>query len=130
MKIDKSMLALLALLLPMGCAREMIAPDLPAEGRIPLNIEGIISQIPTRAGESGFANGDAIGLYAVNYSENNTVAGTLAASGNQADNAKYTFDASAYKWTTGRPVYYKDINTHADLYVYYPFQRNVGDVTA
>ena len=130
MRNNKSILALLALLIPLSCAREMIAPDIPEQGGVPLNIDGEIAQIPTRAGESGFANGDAIGLFAVNYSENNTVAGTLVASGNQADNAKYTYDAAAFKWTTGRPVYYKDIDTHADLYVYYPYQSNIGDVDA
>ena len=123
------MLALLAATLPLACAREEMAPDVVEEG-IPLNIDGSIDQIQTRVSDSGFEDGDALGLYAVNWTENNTVAGTLAASGNQADNAKYTYDASALKWTTVRPVYYKDANTCADLYVYYPYQRNVSDVEA
>ena len=129
MKTKHAMLALLAVTLPLGCAREEMAPDV-VQGGIPLNIDGSIDQIQTRASGSGFEGGDEIGLYAVNYSENNTVAGTLAASGNQADNAKYTYNAEALRWTTVRPVYYKDANTHADLYVYYPYQRNIGDVEA
>ena len=129
MKTKHAMLALLAVTLPLACAREEMAPDV-VEGGIPLNISGSIDQIQTRATESGFEGGDQIGLYAVNYSENNTVAGTLVASGNQADNAKYTYNAEALRWTTVRPVYYKDANTHADLYVYYPYQRNIGDVEA
>lgn len=129
MKTKHAMLALLAVTLPLACAREEMAPDV-FEGGIPLNIDGSIDQIQTRVSDSGFEDGDALGLYAVNWTENNTVAGTLAASGNQADNAKYTYDASALKWTTVRPVYYKDANTCADLYVYYPYQRNVSDVEA
>lgn len=127
MKIKHAMLALLVVV-PFGCAREEMALEVPDIAGVPLNIDGAIDQIPTRAGESGFANGDALGLFAVNWLDDNTVAGTLAASGNQADNAKYTYDASAFKWTTVRPVYYKDAETHADLYVYYPYQRNINDV--
>ena len=78
----------------------------------------------------GFVDGDAVGLYAVNYSEGNTVAGTLEASGNQADNVKYVFDETAYKWTPVKGIYYKDVNTHVDLYVYYPYQAGISDVEA
>lgn len=126
----KAKLALMmAVILPLGCAREEMVPDVPSAGPV-LNIDGSIAQVPTRATGSGFEGGDEIGLFAVNYSENNTVAGTLAAAGNQADNAKYTYNAESYKWTTYRPVYYKDALTHADLYVYYPYQRNISDVEA
>ena len=71
-----------------------------------------------------------MGLYAVNYSENNTVAGTLAATGNQADNVKYVFDEANYKWVPVKGVYYKDINTHVDLYLYYPYEGAISDVNA
>lgn len=128
MMTKKAKLALMmAVILPLGCAREEMVPDVPSAGPV-LNIDGSIAQVPTRATGSGFEGGDEIGLFAVNYSENNTVAGTLAATGNQADNAKYTYNAESYKWTTYRPVYYKDALTHADLYVYYPYQRNISDV--
>lgn len=130
MMTKKAKLALMmAVILPLGCAREEMVPDVPSAGPV-LNIDGSIAQVPTRATGSGFEGGDEIGLFAVNYSENNTVAGTLAATGNQADNAKYTYNAESYKWTTYRPVYYKDALTHADLYVYYPYQRNISDVEA
>lgn len=130
MMTKKAKLALMmAVILPLGCAREEMVPDVP-EGGIPLEIDGTIDQIPTRVTGSGFEDGDALGLFAVNWTGDNTVAGTLEASGNQADNAKYTYNAESYKWTTYRPVYYKDALTHADLYVYYPYQRNISDVEA
>ena len=114
-----------------SCAKEQVFdpvaenPDL-----IPLNISGSIDQVATRATAEGFVNGDAVGLFAVNYSENNTIAGTLAAEGNQADNVKYVFDEPNYKWIPVKPVYYKDINTHVDLYLYYPYQGEISDVSA
>lgn len=100
------------------------------DGRIPLNINGAISQVHTKATAEGFVDKDAVGLFAVNYSEKNTVAGTLAAEGNQADNVKYVFDESSHKWVPVKSVYYKDANTNVDLYLYYPYQKSISDVNA
>lgn len=114
-----------------SCAKEKVfEPVAEDPDLIPLNIEGSISQVATKATAMGFVNGDAVGLYAVNYSADNTVAGTLEASGNQADNVKYVFDETAFKWVPVKSVYYKDINTHADLYVYYPYQAGISDIAA
>ena len=119
-------LALLA-----GCAKEPVAEMLPDDsGLIPLNIDGSIDQVNTKVNAAGFVDKDALGLYAVNYSENNTVAGTLMDSGNQADNVKYVFDESAWKWTPVKKAYYKDVNTNVDLYLYYPYQSSVSDVNS
>ena len=114
-----------------SCAKEMVfEPVAEDPNLIPLNISGSIDQVATRATAAGFVNGDAVGLFAVNYTENNTIAGTLAAEGNQADNVKYVFDETNYKWVPVKPVYYKDINTHADLYLYYPYESTISDVNA
>ena len=112
-----------------ACDREPVFDEEvnDAEGRIPLNINGSISQVPTKVTASGFVDKDAIGLFAVNYTSDNTVPGVLAASGNQADNAKYIFDETGHKWTPVRPAYYKDANTNVDLFVYYPYFQSITD---
>ncbi len=114
-----------------GCAKE-ITPEVTTDdpNLIPLNIEGSINQVQTKVNAAGFVDKDALGLFAVNYSEENTVAGTLTDSGNQADNVKYIFDESAYKWSPVKGVYYKDVNTNVDLYLYYPYQSSVTEVNA
>lgn len=99
-------------------------------GMIPVNIAGTINQVHTKATAEGFVNGDAVGLFAVNYTDNNAVAGILASSGNQADNVKYVFNEGEYKWVPVRPVYYKNINTHVDLFLYYPYMNSISDVNA
>ena len=124
-----SILPLAAVML-FSCAKEPVFEPLPDADLIPINLDGSISQVATKATAQGFVNGDAVGLFAVNYGEGNTVAGTLEASGNQANNVKYVFDETAFKWTPMRPVYYKDVNTHVDLYVYYPYQGSVSDIEA
>lgn len=114
-----------------GCAKEpVVEPIVDDSGLIPLNIDGSINQIQTKVNAAGFVDKDALGLFAVNYSEENTVPGTLADKGNQVDNVKYVFDEAANKWTPTKKVYYKDINTNVDLYLYYPHQSSVTEVNA
>lgn len=82
-------------------------------------ISGEIAQIyQTRAGDSGFADKDEIGVYVVDYSGDNP--GTLKNNGNRADNVRFTFDEAAYKWTPDSEIYWKDKTTHVDVYGYYP----------
>lgn len=113
-----------------ACVKEQQDFSIPQEDLIPLNISSNINQVPTKANAEGFVDKDALGLYAVNWINNNTEAGTLLAEGNQADNVKYVFDETNQKWTPVKAVYYKDANTHADLYLYYPFQSSITDVNA
>jgi len=94
----------------------------------PIRITGAIEQVHTKANAAGFVDKDAIGLYAVNYTDNNTLPGTLAVSGNQADNVRYIFDETNQKWNPVKAVYYKDVNTHVDLYLTYPYQTSITDV--
>ena len=102
-----------------GCLSE---PDFEpvVEGGIPINLEGGINQVATKVTAEGFETGDALGLYAVNYENGNQTPGTLLAEGNQADHVKYIFSYENWQWTPVKKVYYKDINTNVDLYVYYP----------
>ena len=87
-----------------------------------IQISGNIQQqYLSRANDGGFCGGDQIGLYGVNYTNNNTVAGTLLDKGNQVDNVRYTYDEESMKWTSSTPAYYKDVNTYIDLYGYYPY---------
>lgn len=120
-------------MLAVSCAKEKLVPEPVSpvgDDAVAIEIDGEIRQVATKASANGFDNGDALGLFAVNYSNNNAEAGVLKASGNQADNAQYVFDQANYKWTPLKPVYYKDINTDVDLYCYYPYQKNIDDVNA
>lgn len=124
-------LVVCAAMLFAGCAKDQVlTPEGYDADLIPIGISGAINQQATKANAQGFVNKDAVGLFAVNYLEGNTVAGTLVPEGNQADNVKYIFDETNFKWNPVRAVYYKDINTHADLYLYYPYQASISDVNA
>ena len=106
-----------------GCVQDVdvIVPQAPApDGAIAINISGSIDQTyTTRVDDGGFCDGDQIGLYGVNYTDNNTTAGTLLDEGNQVDNARYTYDGTS--WSSQGSIYYKDAETNIDLYAYYPY---------
>ena len=113
--ISAAMTALLT-----GCLSEPDFEPVTVEGGIEIQLEGSILQEATKVNADGFEDGDALGLYAVNYTDGNQTAGTLLTEGNQADHVKYVFNESAWQWTPVHPVYYKDVNTNVDLYVFYP----------
>ena len=108
-----------------GCTQYADEPILDvsgsgAKGNLVINIENNINQVGgTRATDSGFCDGDAVGIYAVNYK--NGAPGTLQIEGNQADNVRYMFDAEEYKWTPEYDVYFLDDDTAVDLIGYYPY---------
>ena len=68
-----------------SCSKEGITPM--DEQKIPINI--LVGQ-STRANDTTFTADDKVGIYVVNYAEEE--AGALAATGNQVDNAKFTFE--------------------------------------
>lgn len=114
-------LSLIAILLA-GCTKNEGILPMSLEEKLAIEINGDIDQqYITRVNDGGFCDGDQIGLYGVNYLDNNTVKGTLIDSGNQVDNARYTYDEENMKWSASTPVYYKDANTNIDLYAYYPY---------
>lgn len=131
MKKDFSLLLGLVALAFVGCTKDIDDIGItPIPGTHQIHIEGSINQeYVSRVNDGGFCTGDQIGLYGVNYTDNNTIAGTLLDKGNQVDNARYTFDAENWIWSSSGGVYYKDSKTNIDLYGYYPY-ANVESVSA
>ena len=87
-----------------------------------INISGTIDQhYSTRVDDNGFCDGDQVGLYGVNYTDNNTLPGTLLDEYNQVNNALYTYSKESGTFTSSGSFYYKDVETNIDLYAYYPF---------
>ncbi len=89
-------------------------------GNKAITLSGEIDQVAvTRVNDNGFADGDVMGVYIVDY--NGSTPGTLQSSGNRGNNVRHTFDEANYKWTSAYDVYWKDKTTHIDVYGYYPF---------
>ena len=96
----------------------LIAPE--SDPSLPIQLYNEIVQVPTtRVNDEGFCDGDAVGIYVVNFE--NGSSGTMQVEGNQADNVKYIYDEANLKWTPEQDVYFRDRNTHVDIYGYYPY---------
>lgn len=88
-----------------------------------------INQFYTRRVENnGFSDGDAIGIYVVNYKDGEP--GHLLSGGNHVDNLRYTFNASDYRWNPERTVYFNDNVTPVSVYSYYPYRKDIANVNA
>ena len=113
-------------LLFVGCVRETLRQD--SLGETIIRLSGNVTQsYQTKADAAGFADGDRIGVYVVDYNGNE--AGELRNGGNCADNVWFEFSAGSGSWTSAYDIYWKDSHTHADIYGYYPF-TSVADVSA
>ena len=94
--------------------------ELEVNTSLPIQLFNEIVQVPTtRVNDEGFCDGDAVGIYVVNFE--NGASGTLKTEGNQADNVKYIYDEANYKWTPEKDVYFRDERTHVDIIGYYPY---------
>lgn len=96
-------------------------PDKPA-AQIPINVSATI----TRATEEAFESGDRMGLFVVNRNADGSAA-TLKPLGNHLDNMPYTYTTT---WNAEKTAYWKDAQTHADFYMYYPYTQTVASVSA
>lgn len=95
-------------------------------GKAEIEISGQIEQRSmTRVTDAGFADGDAIGVYIVDYVKGEP--GTLLAQGNHATNVKFTYDEGAGKWTGAAKIYWTDSKTAIDGYSYYPFREVIAN---
>lgn len=114
----------------LGCSDEVqIFRPADSNDGLRLELQASIDQVnETRADESGFADGDRFGVFVVNYSDKQP--GTLTLSDNQANNIAFSYNADANKWQAASDIYWRDAETPADIYGYYPFHNGLGDVDA
>ncbi len=101
-----------------GCSDEITRPGDESAGRIELTCR-IDQEAGSRVNDDGFADGDVIGIYIVDYRA--TEPGELLNSGNHADNVGHTYDAASGRWQSNFDLYWTDDHTRIDVYGYYPY---------
>lgn len=113
-------------LLLSGCNDDFVTERVVLQQEILLS--GIIEQQNiTRASDAGFAAGDQMGVYIVDYQ--NGQPGTLAVSGNRASNYALTLNAASGRWEGNGAIYWKDSQTAIDVYGYYPYDNAMESMT-
>lgn len=86
----------------------------------------INQQNVSRASDSGFTNGDCMGVYVVDY--NGDTPGVLTPLGNRATNFALVYNQSTGNWTGNTAIYWKDNVTPVDVFGYYPFISGITEV--
>lgn len=123
----KAVLPMLMAITAFSCSDE-IYQHAEDTGGLPIKLTGHIRQQNlTRANEQGFVTGDRMGIYVVDY--DNDEPGSLNGS-NRASNVLYTFDGEEYEWTAPLQLYWRDARTPVDVYGYYPGVNSISDPTA
>lgn len=92
-------LSLLALTLLQACREDSLSGAGGENRECEVKISGTIEQrsaATTRASDSGFADGDAVGLYVVDYA--NDEPSQLLPQGNHANNMRHTYNAASNSW--------------------------------
>lgn len=109
-----------------GCSDEFAEKTVEFRQEI-LFYGSIDQQNITRAGDSGFAAGDRMGVFIVDYQDGQP--GVLALNGNRANNYELTLDAVSDHWSGNGAIYWKDSQTAIDVYGYYPYENAMESVT-
>lgn len=129
MTMRKTYLYIATLGILLNACHENIAVDSPIVGEEAMDLRAEIhQQYITRANDGGFANLDEIGVFIVNYI--NDEPQDLQVKGNHADNVRFTYSEETGKWTGSYQIYWKDKKTPIDAYGYYPFDADLSSVTA
>lgn len=114
-----TLLASLTALAIASCATDTLPQSQEDGSGGPLTLWAEIQQLAvTRVNDEGFADGDRMGVYVVDYEGDQP--GTLRVNGNRANNVQHTLDAATGTWSPASPIYWKDKHTHVDIYSYYP----------
>ncbi|MDE6012334.1 MAG: fimbrillin family protein [Prevotella sp.] len=126
--MKKILFTILAFVGMMTSCSDETAMSMGSVDNMPINIsaEYPVKGVSTRATDNGFQQGDAVGLFVVDYNPDGTP-GTLLMKGNRADNVKFDFDGTS--WTANYQLFWANKNTPADFYGYYPFNAAMQSIT-
>ena len=123
-----NIISAISVLLLASCSEESMRIDNPVvDSNMTVCLHAEIDQLnPTRADDSGFADGDVIGIYAVDFQ--NGQPGKLLTVGNNTDNLQYQYFDKENAWKGEREILFADEKTPMDIIGYYPYTGNISDV--
>lgn len=124
---NKTLLTICCLVFAACSDQDLVQQEMGSDMALELRAE-INQQYTTRANDGGFADGDQIGVFIVNYKDDQ--AQMLQPSGNHADNVCFTYDETSGRWTGSYQIYWKDKKTPIDAYGYYPFDAELTSTQA
>lgn len=129
MKREKIISAIFAVIFLTACSENGIDNPLSDGSQIPITMSSVypVNNNATRATDNGFVNGDAVGVFVVDYDAEGN-AGEPMLQGNRASNVRFAYDGG--NWTANYQLYWANKVTPADFYGYYPFEEAMTSVTS
>ena len=115
-------IALLASPLGISCRQTTHEQPRPSGRPICINAVCVPSENAVLDNDTAFEDGDMAGLYVVNRI--NGKIQSLQPSGNYIDNMRFTYHST---WTPSQPIYWRDEQTEADFYLYYPYSSKMDN---
>lgn len=82
----------------------------------------------TRASDSGFEEGDQMGLYVLDYVDGQVQ--NISGNDVKASNIRFEFDGTDNSWKGIRDLYWSGSNIPADIIAYYPYIPSISDPEA
>ena len=117
------------LLSAVSCVHESTFESRVNVSDLEVKLNGVIDkQFVTKADDKGFYDGDAFGVYITDYNSNG--ADILTATGNQADNVRFVFDAESGNWNPDIPLYFADPESSVSVIGYYPYTDDLDSPNA
>ena len=129
MKREKIISAIFAVIPLTACSENGIDNLLSDGSQIPITMSSVypVNNNATRATDNGFVDGDAVGVFVVDYDAEGN-AGEPMLQGNRASNVRFAYDGG--NWTANYQLYWANKVTPADFYGYYPFEETMTSVTS
>jgi len=126
MKTSYSQLfALCLLLLLTACADDNLnGPVYEHAEQLPITLSAAYPTV-SRASDAGFENGDEMGVYVLDYLDENPQ--QIDADDVHAGNVRFRFNAVGNSWTGASNIYWTSNSTPADIVGYYPFNSAIED---
>lgn len=114
----------------LGCTDELTPPvaDNQATGTQTPILIGASYPTLTRASDSGFEDGDVMGVFLLDYDADNDESQSISGESVHGRNVKYRFNASDNGWTSATTLYWSSPSTPADIIAYYPFTASAADM--
>ena len=121
--MKKTILFAIAVFALASCSKQSLSDINSDEIRFNISLpDGRVLKSATKATATSFQNGDALSLYAVEYSGETQM--PLQVGGNFLNNEKLTFNGST--WQSARTLYWS--TSACDFYGLYPYQPSIGSI--
>ncbi|MDE6331642.1 MAG: leucine-rich repeat protein [Muribaculaceae bacterium] len=110
-----------------SCSDELTVPVAGGAASAPIRLSAAYPVV-SRASDAGFDDGDRMGVYVLDYDNDQVQDMTDAAV--RARNIRFRFSEADNSWNGAAEIYWRDEQTPADIIAYYPYDSALSEPSA